>query len=749
MEDGSITFSTDLDNKELEKQLQSLKKKIASTEDKIAQKKSEQLPIVQQAEQLEISLEKSRKKLEYMQSGKEFFTPNQVSNQAVSVKEIQKEYDSAQKKVMNYDDAIEKASISLNRQKEQAGGIEKQLSEAGKSGYAMGDAMNRASAHMEKFANRVKGLVKRVFVFTVITAALRSIKKWMGKVVGANSEASAAMARLKGALLTMAQPLVDIVIPVFTFFANIITKVVSALAQLFSMLTGKSISSSKQSAKAMYAETDAVESAGDAAEKSQKQLAGFDEINQLSSGDSGSSGSSGGTSGGTAPNFNYDDGGEMSKGKLEGVLELVEAIGAALILWALPKGMTKNFGTFAGILLAIDGIVREIRAVFDAWTNGIDWSNFWQMFLGGAEIVGGLWLAFGQTAGAIGLVVTGLVLLVTGIHDVMENGLNLQNLLTVITGILAAGIGIGILTGNWIPLLIGGIVLLLTAIVGAFGDSEKLVGGFKTILQGFKDFFVGVFSGDIQKAIGGISEVFQGLKTVFFSIIDASENMFNSFLDWIDEKTHGKLHGIIQFVKDLFGGIFQWTKDNIGTVIDTVQRVLTGLIKFISGVFTGNWDEAWQGVKDIFGGIWDGITGLLDNAINAVIRAVNWMIRQLNKISFDAPSWIPVVGGKHFGINIKEIPYLAQGAVIPPNREFMAVLGDQHHGTNVEAPLETIQQAVAVTMQPLIDAMKAMVRNGGGNIALTVNLDGRVVYENVVQRNNAIVRATGQSELYT
>ena len=57
------------------------------------------------------------------------------------------------------------------------------------------------------------------------------------------------------------------------------------------------------------------------------------------------------------------------------------------------------------------------------------------------------------------------------------------------------------------------------------------------------------------------------------------------------------------------------------------------------------------------------------------------------------------IGGGHVGFNIStltapQIPYLAQGAVIPANREFLAVLGDQSHGTNVEAPLDTIKQAV-------------------------------------------------------
>ena len=48
---------------------------------------------------------------------------------------------------------------------------------------------------------------------------------------------------------------------------------------------------------------------------------------------------------------------------------------------------------------------------------------------------------------------------------------------------------------------------------------------------------------------------------------------------------------------------------------------------------------------------------------------------------------------------------LAKGAVIPPNAPFMAMLGDQKHGTNIEAPLSTIQEAVAAVMQDNINAM--------------------------------------------
>ena len=79
---------------------------------------------------------------------------------------------------------------------------------------------------------------------------------------------------------------------------------------------------------------------------------------------------------------------------------------------------------------------------------------------------------------------------------------------------------------------------------------------------------------------------------------------------------------------------------------------------------------------------------------------INGVADALGVLSIDIPDWVPEWGGKSLRfdighVSLPNIPYLAQGAVIPPNKEFMAVLGDQSSGTNIEAPLDTIKQAVA------------------------------------------------------
>ena len=97
---------------------------------------------------------------------------------------------------------------------------------------------------------------------------------------------------------------------------------------------------------------------------------------------------------------------------------------------------------------------------------------------------------------------------------------------------------------------------------------------------------------------------------------------------------------------------------------------------------------------------------------------------------------MPVLGGKSWGFNIPKIPKLAQGAVIPPNREFLAVLGDQKHGTNIEAPLQTIVDAFNI-------ALAQNGGTGGRNTEVVLEIDGREFGRAVVEQGNRENRRIG------
>lgn len=127
----------------------------------------------------------------------------------------------------------------------------------------------------------------------------------------------------------------------------------------------------------------------------------------------------------------------------------------------------------------------------------------------------------------------------------------------------------------------------------------------------------------------------------------------------------------------------------------------------------------------------NGIISLFEGVVNFFVDGINAIINAVNSISFDVPDWIPLFGGESFGFDIPNVPQLnlprlAQGAVIPANREFLAVLGDQKSGTNIEAPASEIESAVMRGIQ-----RSGMNRDGGDHtVILQIGEQemGRLVY---------------------
>ena len=174
-----------------------------------------------------------------------------------------------------------------------------------------------------------------------------------------------------------------------------------------------------------------------------------------------------------------------------------------------------------------------------------------------------------------------------------------------------------------------------------------------------------------------------------------------------------------QAVAPILGELrFQWkaTFEELGAVASRVLGsaldALQGVTAFLAGVFTGNWQQAWNGVVTVCKAGINLVVGLLNGLLSALTGAVNGVVRAVNKLRFTAPDWVPGIGGKSFGFHLKtvttpQIPYLARGAVLPANRPFLAMVGDQRHGTNVEAPLATIQEAVAQVLGDRLDGLLA------------------------------------------
>lgn len=253
--------------------------------------------------------------------------------------------------------------------------------------------------------------------------------------------------------------------------------------------------------------------------------------------------------------------------------------------------------------------------------------------------------------------------------------------------------------------------------------------GIKDIVQGALGLISGILTGDLEKMKQSVIQMLTGVKTFVFGIWDWFKLGLTSLLDWLDGKTNGRFHEIIELAKTY-----------VSDVIDGVKQIFGGFIDFLTGVFTLDWEKAWEGIKEIFRGIWNTIVGVLEAAVNLIIKGINWLISKLNSLQIKIPDWL---GGGSFGFNIRpiaelQIPRLAKGAIIPPNREFMAVLGDQKQGTNIEAPADLIRQIV-----------REEINNFGGGEDITIKFTGdlaqlaRVLSPEITRQQRNRQRALG------
>lgn len=158
---------------------------------------------------------------------------------------------------------------------------------------------------------------------------------------------------------------------------------------------------------------------------------------------------------------------------------------------------------------------------------------------------------------------------------------------------------------------------------------------------------------------------------------------------------------------------------------DGVDSVLTAIKdKFIS-IFTS--------IKDFIKGTINSIIDYINGMIQSVVGGINSVIGSYNSVGGIIPNFEPILT-----ISAPQIPHLATGAVIPPNSEFMAVLGDQRSGRNIEAPESLIRQIV----REEVGSMNANVRiEFGGSLGeLVRQLKPYIDKENVRVGGNLIRR---------
>ena len=710
--DGSVIFSCDLDSTKAQKKLSKLGDKISELNSKLEKETGnkmnleKQLDAASQAAKVTGERVKAlRKEVERLNDRewiqKQGFTQSEYQAQVLDrraaaeaeLKQQEELLHTQTKEVKTLSAAYEETTanidsmtVKLDKAKVAAGELIANTEQERREREAENSALAKAGQYAARFRDQVKSLARSMLVFSVITAALMALRKQIKAAIATSAEASDAFARLKGALLTLAAPLMDVLIPALTWLMNLLAAIVSEIVTIISILSGKSKKSMEASGKNLYKEAAAIDATGKAAKEATDALAAFDEINKLST--TTSVGGGGGASA-IAPDFDFDEGPMMEK---------------------LDKVFQKINDIFKTIRAGLEIVVDDLKWSFDKKAipkSKATWLTVLTALLGAT-----LGAAFGGiTGGVIGLslgVLLGLYLV--GLDpETWKTEMDAEDAwIVVITALLGA--------------LLGSVFLGITGGVAGFSLGAIL----GLYLTGFAE-------GDEEH--GGKSQLLSELIVVLCALLGA---VIGSIVTPGVGTVVGMGLGLI-----LGLSIYSVRKDpKKGTqrLVSIGRSVLLGLLAGVLGVGLAALGIVSAGTAFIISAaIGLALKFFVDSVDDSKVRKATSGFTG-TRVSTKTPARSRRVAAQSLDGNApvyNDIPQLAHGAVIPPNRKFLAVLGDQKNGTNIETPLAT-----------MVDAFKqAMAESGGGTTTVVLQLDGKEIARSTVKNINNMTRAAGKPVL--
>lgn len=278
---------------------------------------------------------------------------------------------------------------------------------------------------------------------------------------------------------------------------------------------------------------------------------------------------------------------------------------------------------------------------------------------------------------------------------------------------------------------IKGLIALMTG-------SSGIMGGIKAIATAIGP--GGIFIAAVTACIA--------IGVLLYKNWDKIKEVAGAVWDWIKNKTLTFVSAISSGLKNLASKIVtiwdsikssayqKWTAI-WSTVGNLVEKIKDGIVK--------KFTSAKNKVVDIFGGIKDTIRNILNKVIGIVNRAigtVNSAIGGIESAMSFGPWEIPTpFGSKTIGFHasfprVPTVPYLAKGAVIPPRSEFLAVLGDQKQGNNIETPEALLRKIVRE---------ESGGQQSGGNYRFTAQINRRTVFDEIIEEAKLRQNTSGRN----
>ena len=595
-------------------------------------------------------------------------------------------------------------------------------------------AITKITSRFSKFTEFFQSLL-RIGMYRAVRSVLSAItgsfregiqniynfsKSVGGKFASSMDSLASSVQYMKNSLGSLAATLINSLTPVLTSLIDKFAHLISLVAQFFAALGGRS--TFVKAVKTATSFGGAVKDAAEKVKKLKNTLFGFDEMNVLPSFDS-SVGDSGAGNGnamfGESPiDPRILEIAEKVKNALEFIKDNALAIGAAFLAWKIASAFTDSLSTILGVALSIGGAVGLVTNFFDAWCNGLDWSNLTGMLVSVAALAGGLALTFGAVGGAIGLLVGGIALLVIGFKDWITTGeLSNKTFLALEVGILAVGGALAILIG-WPALVVAAVAGLALAIYKYWDEIKAAT--------------ISVWNAVKEKTTTVWNNIKTTLSGIWNSITATCSSVWNN-------------------IKTSLSNVF-------GNIRDTANSIWTSVSDTLSGIWDdlkGKADEFLGNLLEHFSQTFEDLKATVKEVVSKIKNAFNfdWKLPKL-KLPHINITYTPASNTISKFLGISSIPHLSvdwyanggfpnQGDLFIANErgaEMVGSIGGKTAVANNDQIVEAVSKGV-------YRAVTEAIGGGSGNTTINLVVDGKVLGRTVVNYINGQAVSTGVNPL--
>ncbi len=569
--------------------------------------------------------------------------------------------------------------------------VKKYIDNVKKSGSGIGDSLS-------------KGISKGISSIKKFTMSLLGVRGAFTLVRKATSAYLSFDTQLSESMQNSWNVLGSLLAPALEFVTSLFSKLVSVVATFVKVLTGVDLVA-RANSKALDKQAKSTNKAVSAS----KQLSGIDDINNLTTNDS-----SGGNAD-TAGTITVED---VDITPLNKFFEKAKEIFSKIFQPFQEAWDSQGVNVINSIKDAFSGTASLAESIgtsfLEIWTNGTITETI-SLLLG---IFSNMFEIIGQIR--------------DGLSEAWNKGNTgtqiFQSISNIFNDILKFVKDIGDFILTWV--ISDGFQNALDTVLGIvkdiFGWFEEISGW---LLEMYEKYIQPVL---IDKVLPAIDDIVQAIKDIW--------EVAKPVIDNIVDVTKKMLEPAIKGLGDLIGGL---------------SDIIGGIAKFVSGVFSGDWKKAWDGIKQIFKGVMDAFGSIVKTPINMVISAFEFLVnkligafnsfkRMLNNIHFDIPDWVPGIGGKGFGFNLKmtdeiKIPRLETGNVA--TEPTLAMFGEY---ANAKSDPE-ITSPISMMKGAFRDVLSEIDFGGTRVNTLKIDVAGKNFFDEVIEYIDEKYRRKGVS----